>query len=234
MGLHQAATALKERFVEAVDRLPLPGCCVFCDGIRVRWKERRCRTATVLFEGQAIYVTDIPTCRVLCLDCSRSWTLQAPGLLPRKHYQPCVVAKATADYLFDPSASQQAVADQYGCSRHQVGRWLSWLSELASPGALQARLVEASGEPVHLPTPEVTDLDRKAATKAGRARLVRAALVLVLLEAIGAALCLEPPGLRAVLVLLSEGWRPLAPLAAPALPIVAQRQALPGFARIAM
>jgi len=234
MGLHQAAATLKERYAKAADQPPLPVLCVFCDGARVRDKERRCRTATVLFEGQAVYVPEIPTHRVLCLDCRRSWTLQPPGLLPRKHYQPCVVAKATADYLFDPSASQQAVADQYGCSRRQVGRWLSWVPGLASPGELQARLVEASGEPVRLPTPEVADLDRKAATKAGRARLGRAALVLVLLEAIGAALCLEPPGLRAVLLLLSEGWRPVAPVAAPALPIVALGQALPGFARIAM
>jgi len=234
MGLHQAATALKERLSEAADQLPLPTRCVFCDGVRVGWKQRRCRTATVLCEGQAEYVPEIPTPRVICRGCNRSWTLQPPGLLSRKHYQPCVVAQATADYLFDPSATQQAVADQYGCCRQQVGRWLSWMSELASPGQLQARLVEASGEPVHLPPPEVADLDRKAATEAGRGRLVRAALVLVLLEAVGAALCLEPPGLRAVLLRLSEGWRPVAPLAAPALPIVAQRQALLGFASIAM
>jgi len=234
MGVPQLAEALRKRLVEGLKKLRRPACCVDCSGTRVRWKDWRRRTATVLLEGLAVYVTDILTRRVRCLDCGRSWTLLPPGLLPRKHYQPCVAAAAVGAYLFEPSASEETVAVRYGCSRRQVGRWLSWVAALASPADLQARLVEASGEPVRMPVREVADLARKAKTEARKARLGRAALVIILLEAIGAALGLEPPGLRAVLVLLSEGWRPLAPYAAPAIPIVALGQAPAAFARISM
>ena len=228
MGIPEAATTIKASGPEAAVQLRLPSTCVYCPSPRVGWKELRTRTATVLVEGQSDYLTDLPVRRAMCGECRRSWTVQTPGILPRKHYQPCVVAQAVSTYLFEPEASEATVAAQFDCSRRQVGRWVRWVAALSTPADLQARVVEAADEPLLPHLPVVQGLERKAPTAHRRTLLVLAALLLALFEFLGHALALAPPGLRAVLLRLSEGWRPLAPYQAPALPILARRGALAG------
>jgi transposase-like protein len=224
MSVPQETAALKESLEGVLRARQAPSQCLYCPGVRVRGKEWRLRSCTLLRDEEAVFVPEVLTWRVRCLDCGRSWTLQPPGLLPRKHYQPCLVARVVADYLFSPEASTQAAARRWGCSRRQVGRWARWVARLASPQQLQALLVEVSEAPIEAPRLEVTGLERKAKTSCQRALLVLAAAVLASLEALGAALQLEPPGLRGVLLALCSRGHALTPYRAPAIPILARRQ----------
>ena len=110
-----------------------------------------------------------------------------------------------SSYLFDPEASLDQVAALAGCARRTVGRWLGWLAGIASPEDLLRHLVEASDTPEIPPMHEVAALARKASGAARRQILENAARVLCLLEALGQALRLPPPGLRAVVELVLAG-----------------------------
>ena len=222
MGVPKTMAAGKDSEGRSSD-FTKPARCVRCGGNRLSWKDKRLRSATVIKDGEPEYRTEIPTRRVLCADCNGSWTLQPSGLLPRKHYQPCVAAAAVSAYLFEPAASEQTVADRFGCSRRQIGRWLGWISGLATPAELQAQVAAVAAVPLLPKLPEVEDLERKAPTAGRRQLLAVVATVLALLEVLGMALGLEPPGLRGVLLHHSAGWRPVAPYGAPALPILARR-----------
>ncbi len=224
MTLQQLAAQLKQEIVAAVERWSLPVQCPRCHGSRQSWKDRsRLRSLSAWRGGSMAYVDEAPVGRVKCLDCGKCWTLQAPGVLPRKHYQPCVVAEAVSRVLYEPGASQRQVAAEMGCSRRQVGRWLDWVSSMVSPDDLQARVVEEADAPVVVDQPPLARRCRQAYTSARQVVLERAARVLALLEVLGCVWGLEPPGLRGVLVHLSEGWRALSPYAAPAIPILAPR-----------
>ena len=224
MTLSRLADRLKQHFARLIERVALPTHCIRCRGTRLGWKDRsRTRSATVLHGGRGIHLDEIPILRVLCLDCDKSWTLQPPGVLPRKHYQPCVAAQAVGRVVAEPGASQRQVAEEVGCSRRQVGRWLDWVGSLATPDDLQARVVEEADAPVVVDQPPLARRCRQAYTAARQAALERAARVLALLEVLGCVWGLEPPGLRGVLVHLSEGWRALSSYAAPAIPLLAPR-----------
>lgn len=133
-----------------------------------------------------------------------------------------MVARAASRYLFGARASLPAIAAEHGCSPRSLGRWLGWIAGLASPAALQRRLVAALDAPLVVPMRDVAGLDRKATTPTRRRQLTRAAHVLVLLEALGSATGAEPPGLRGVLE------------ARPPFPEFAARQAGRGFGTIPM
>lgn len=224
MTLPQVAAHLKEQIHRAVERLPLPCRCIRCSGIRLGWKDRsRTRSATLLHEGHGEYLDEIPVLRVRCLDCGKNWTLQPPGILSRKHYQPCVATQAVSRVVAEPGASQRQVAEEVGCSRRQVGRWLDWVGSLATPDDLQARVVEEADAPVVVDQPPLARRCRPAYTAARQAVLSRAARVLALLEILGCVWGLEPPGLRGVLVHLSEGWQALSSYTSPAIPLLAPR-----------
>jgi len=215
---------LKHHFARLVERVALPTHCICCSGIRLGWKDRsRTRSATLLHEGHSEYLDEIPVLRVRCLDCGKNWTLQPPGILSRKHYQPCVATQAVSLVVAEPGASQRQVAEEVGCSRRQVGRWIGWVGSLASPDDLQARVVEEADAPVMVDQPPLARRCRQAYTAARQAVLARAARVLALLEVLGCVWGLEPPGLRGVLVHLSERWQALSPYAAPAIPVLAPR-----------
>lgn len=223
MTLPQVTAHLKEQIHRAVERQPLPCRCIRCHGTRLGWKDRRPRGASVLHDGRAVHLDEIPVRRVKCLDCGKSWTLQPPGILPRKHYQPCVAAQAVSRVVYEPGASQRQVAEEVGCSRRQVGRWLGWVGSLASPDDLQARVVEEADAPVVVDSPPLARRCRQAYTAARQVALLHAARVLVLLEVLASVWGLEPPGLRGVLVHLSEGWQALSSYTAPAIPVLAPR-----------
>jgi len=224
MTLQQLAAQLKQEIWAAAKSWSLPAQCIHCHGSRLGWKDcSRTRSLSAWLEGLLVFVDEIPVRRVHCRDCRSSWTLQPPGVLPRKHYQPCVAAQAVSQVVAEPGASQRQVAEELGCSRRQVGRWVDWVGSLASPDDLQARVVEEADAPVVVDQPTLAKRCRQAYTGARQAVLERAARVLALLEVLGCIWGLEPPGLRGVLVHLSEGWQALSSYASPAIPLLAPR-----------
>jgi hypothetical protein len=229
MGLQEVARKLKEkwrRFFETVDK---PVCCVFCQGSKVFWNGSRDRTASVKVEAEdesgVVHLTDVACRRAKCgtKGCRRSWTLRPPGLFPRRHYQLCVVASGTSEYLFEAKASLTSVAQRCSCSRHTVGRWLTWESEVANPCDLQRHLLEVSGEPLVLKERPVADLAHKAVNAVGRRILTAAAQVLVLLEALGVAVGYEPPGLRSVIEAVVNDRDRVTTYASPSVPDFGRR-----------
>ena len=210
-----------EQFRLAVVR---PQACIACghQGC-VWWDGSGLRGTSVLVDEQVVHVTDLRYRRVKCRACGKRWALLPPGTIPRKHYQPCVVAEATGLYLFEPRASQQQVAAAHGCSRRTLGRWLRWLAALAEPAVLLSLVLEALDEVVLPRLREVAGLARKVRSAAGRVVLERAAQVLQLLEALAMARRLEPPGLRAVLAPLLHGRAERATYRDPLVPDLARR-----------
>jgi hypothetical protein len=133
-----------------------------------------------------------------------------------KHYQPCVVAHAVGRYAFEQATTMQQVANEVGCARRTVARWRGWVPALGEPMVLVQKLVEATDAVV---VPLV-----RAAAKRGGDVLRRAAQMLGLLEVLGSAWGLEPPGLRGVLCKLLRGRSGLATYARPQLPELARGQ----------
>ena len=223
---------LWSRFAEVVRK---PRCCLFCgDGRRLWWDGWWIRTATILHEGKALFVPPFAVRRVKCGVCCRSWGLRPPGLFPHRHFQLCAIAQAEQHWLFAPDASLATAAALVCCSPRSVGRWARWLAALAAPGRLLSEVAEATGAPVLPRLTEVADGARKAASEAQQLLLRRAGQVLLLLEALSAALGLEPPGLRGVLLAAVGDRTHLATDASPLLPEVAWRRLRRLFGSIAM
>jgi hypothetical protein len=206
-SMTQSIEALKWEWQAFYATVAKPARCIFCGGTRLWWNGWRHRTASVLVDGRVVHVEEVACRLVKCglASCGRSWTLRPPGLAPQRHYQLGVVAQAASSYLFDPDATQEQVAVALGCARRTVRRWLGWLAGIASASDLLRHLVEASDVPEIPPLQEVAALAQKACTAARRQVLESAARVLCLLEALGHALCLPPPGLQTVLELVLGG-----------------------------
>lgn len=113
------------------------------------------------------------------------------------------------------------VAKAFDHSERTLGRWRLWVAQLADPGHLDRLIFEACGSPVRVTIPEVQGVKRRASTPERREFLLRAAAVLTLLEALGSAWGLEPPGLRSVLARLISERSGLATYASPTLRDVA-------------
>lgn len=198
MDLPAAVEALRHQWNHFAETAPRPASCVRCSAPRIRWDGTRERSASVLHEGQAHHLTGIRCRRVDCGACGQSWTLRPPGLAPRRHHQRELIASAAAQYLFEPQATRDRVAQGHGCSRRTLGRWLVWLAGLAALSDLQRHVLGAAGEAILPPFRAVPDLTSKART-AGRALLERAAQVLTLIEQLGSAWAVPPPVLAPVL-----------------------------------
>lgn len=199
MSLTEAIDQLKQRWDRFFETVTRPLSCLFCKGGRILWNGSRLRSVSVRIEGRVHHLAGIRCCRVKCKDCRKSWALRPPGLAPHRHYQLCVVASATSAYLFDPKATQAAIALEHQCSERTVGRWLRWISTAAEPTVLQLKVLEAAGEPILASDRDVANLARKARDAARREILPRAARVLAGFEALGVAMGMEPPGLRGIL-----------------------------------
>lgn len=183
----------------------------------MQWNGRPKRSATVLDEnGRGLYVAEVVCRRARCACCRTSVRLQPPGVICHKHYQPCVVAHAVGRYALDEATTMQEVANEVGCDRRTVARWRDWTPALGEPAVLVQKLVEATDAVV---VPLV-----RAAVKRGGDVLRRAAQMLGLLEVLGSAWGLEPPGLRGVLCKLLRGRSGLATYARPQLPELARGQ----------
>lgn len=182
MSLHKGSKEYKESwdyFFESVDK---PCCCPFCQGRRIYWNGYRERSASVLEGNRVVYLSEVVCRRVKCADrqCKKSWTLRAPGLMPRRHYQLCVVASAARQFLFDPQSTLTSVAAAHQCCRRTLGRWLRWLAGIAKPSALIRRLGAIPGTAVFAARDNNWGIGtpaRKVFERAGR--------VFCLLEALG-------------------------------------------------
>ncbi|MFQ5976227.1 MAG: hypothetical protein ACE5J5_07935 [Candidatus Hydrothermarchaeales archaeon] len=199
MNLHKAVEKFKEqwdRFFETVEK---PSGCIFCEGSRIYWNGQRERTASVLIGDEVVYLIDILCKRVKCanLECKKSWTLRPPGLMPRRHYQLCIVAHGASKFLFDSHATLTSVADEHQCSRRTVGRWLKWISGIAEPSELIRRLFYISKKPTNTFL-KVWEILRKAASTSKK-MFKRTAKNFCILEALGTAYGYEPPAFRGVI-----------------------------------
>lgn len=225
MKIPEAVQDLKQRWRRFFGTSPKPAGCIFCPGSVVWWNGARMRSASVLLDGVVVYIADVLCRRVKCgnPECGRSWTLRPAGLTPQRHFQLCVVAKGTSRYLFDEKTSLSQVARECSCHRHTVGRWLGWEAGIARPADLQRHIAEASDVPVTVKIPPVAGLARKAVNAASRTMLKTAAQVLCLMEALGAAVGLEPPGLRSVVeAVLANRYR-VTTYASPSIPDFGRR-----------
>jgi hypothetical protein len=234
MDLPVAARRLKQEWLNFFEHVPRPARCPCCGGRRVHWNGSRTRKVTVLVGRRSIELSGVRCRRVRCALCRTSWTLRPRGLAPRRQFQLCVVARATSRYLFAAKASLSITAAEHGCSPRSLGRWLTWVGSLASPAALQRRLVEVAGRPLLTSFREVAELGRKATSAPRRRRLALAAQVLVLVEALGHAIGAEPPGLRGVLERVVAGRDRVTTESHPRVPELAAREAGQGLGTIPM
>ncbi len=188
--------ALRARWIEYAASVAKPRACVYedCEGTRIAWNGSRVRGASVLLEGHVVHLADLPCRRAKCGVCKRSWTLRPPGMVPHKHYQPCVAARAVAQYVAQEQASLEQVARRHGCSRRTVARWVAWVAALVDPAVVLSKIVEVVDAPLRPSWSPWTRVLERA-----RPLVRRAAEVLGLLEDLASAWRLEPPGLRAVL-----------------------------------
>ncbi len=222
MNKAKSAARIEARWLAYADNVRKPRSCVHCGGSRLWWNGQPRRSASVVCADEVAHVTGIVCRRVKCGACKQSWRLRPPGLLPHKHYQPCVVARATSRYLWGERSTLTSVAAEHGCARRTVKRWLVWLAAIADPAVLLSKLREAVDAPVVPRASRVVQLVRKAGYALGRVVLERAAEVLGLCEALGSAWGLEPPGLRAVVERVVANRSGIATYARPLIPELAR------------
>ncbi len=204
-----------DRFTAALVR---PPACGDCGSQHVSWDGWSTRAASAMFEGKVWHVTGVRQHRAECAECGFAWIVRPPGISPNRHYQLCAVASAIGSYLFDPAATQAQVAERHGCAERTLGRWLRWLSKVADPAMLQARIQEIVDAPVLAPIKAVANLARKARQAVRNELLPKAAEVLAHFEALGLVMGLEPPGMRGVIEAALRGRSRIATYSHPAIP----------------
>jgi len=230
MGLPEMANECKRQWQRFFETLHRPPRCIYCKSDKVTWRGPSSRKVSVMVQAQeqpqVVYLSEVPCRRVQCRtsECGRSWTLRPPGVIPRRHYQFCVVASATSQYLHEAGASREAVAVAHTCSRRTLGRWLRWQARLAKAADLQRHLLDVADAPILPKLQPLAPTARKAFAGSCAAMLAAAAAVLGLLEVLGAALGYEPPGLRSVLEIVLNNRDRVSTLAEPAVPEFARRR----------
>lgn len=224
MNLPLLAQKIKEEWNHFFETVEKPCFCLFCHGSRIHWNGKRSRTASLMIDEEVVYLPDIDCRRVKCANpnCLKSWTLRPPGLMPRRHYQLCVVANAASGYLFDDQESLDTVAQSHQCTRRTAGRWITWLAHIARPSDLIHYLLEVSKETVLVPVRKIAISLKKGLSSSRKQILERAAEVLGLLEAIALILGMEPPGLRSVVEAVVNNRDRVTTYACPAIPELAR------------
>lgn len=199
MNLQEEVKKFKEEWNRFYETTEKPSSCIFCRGCRIYWNGQRERTASILIGDEVVYLTDILCKRVKCAEseCKKSWTLRPAGLMPRRHYQLCVVAHGTEKFLFDSHATLNSVADEHQCSRRTVGRWLNWIAEIADPSDLMHRLFSVSKKAA-VTGFKISEMIRKL-VKAGKKMFQHTTKNFCILEALGMAYGHEPPGFRGMI-----------------------------------
>lgn len=167
--------------------------CRKCASTRVWHNGGRTRKASLLSEAGVAFVAAIPVRRLKCRDCRARWSRTPERVPSRAHYQPCVVTLAITLLGREPEETVSEIARAHGCHRRTLGRWIRRVAELADPAVLGAAVVVEACAPVLPDLP--TDIRRATGSVQTRAQLLRALVVLVLLEALASLRGLEPPAL---------------------------------------
>ena len=169
-----------------------PRCPRGCVG-PVRHEGTRTRSATFWCDGELVFVPDAKERRNRCCVCRTPWTHRPEGITSRAHYQPCVVSQALAELGSNAAASTVTVAAQVGCAPSTVRRWAGRVASLADPAELASAIVREADEPVVPAVPVALAAPQRSPRL--RDRLLRALIVLVLLEALASLRDLAPPAL---------------------------------------
>ena len=198
MKLQKEIDKIKEQWGHFFETVEKPSNCIFCEGTRIYWNGQRERTASVLTGDEVVYLTDILCKRVKCAkpECSRSWTLRPPGLMPRRHYQLCVVAHGVIQFFADPLESLTSVAEAHCCSRRTIGRWLHWIAGIAEPSDLLRRLYHVSKKAVLCTAVKAYEIFKRVPNKIIFQKTVKN---FCFLEALGSAYRYSPNGLRCMI-----------------------------------
>jgi hypothetical protein len=199
-----------------------PTVCIYCSATRIWWVGTHERSASVLKDGEVVYLSSVVTRRARCALCRDSWVVRAMKLFPHRHFQLEIVAEAVARYLFAAEATLRSVATWARCAQRTVVRWIEWIGAVSTPQDLVARLTEVAGEPVRIRSLPVAGQTRKTRTPTRRSLLEVVAWNLALLEALGQALALEPPGLKSVLIRIVRDRSGATTYASPVLPHLAK------------
>ena len=220
--VEKTAREIEQRWRDYYENAETPRQCIYCGDTRVNFNGSRKRSASVLVLTVVVYVAELMCRRVKCGGCHKSWTLRPPELVPHKHFQLCVVARAVSRYLFDPAGTLTGVGLEHNCSRKTVKRWLGWTAAIAEPETVLSKVVEAVEAPLVPRLRAVAAVARKVRGALGRVVLERAAEVLALMERLCSAWQLEPPGLRAVVRRLVGERNGIGTYARPAIPELAR------------
>jgi hypothetical protein len=208
--------------------------CIFCGATWIWWLGYHERSASVLKDGEVVYVGSLISRRARCAACGDSWIVRAMKVLPNRHFQLDVVAEAVARYVFTAETTLLSVATWAKCAQRTLTRWIEWLGAIATPEDLVARLTGLAGQPIRLKSVSVASQDREGRRLPRLNLLTRAAWNLALLEALGQALSVEPPGLKSVLMLGSGDRSGVTTYASPVLPEFAWRRIWSASASMAM
>lgn len=171
--------------------------------------------------GATVHVAEVWQRRLRCSACGADGIHRPPGLLPNKHFQPCVIARAVSEYLHG-GTSLEDVAVAHGLSRRTLARNLPWMAAIADPAVLLTKLVEAVDAVVLPAKREIAKRLQALRNETRRRILERAAQVLALTEALASALELEPPGLRAIVERFLNGRTDVGTYRRPAIPELAR------------
>ena len=97
---------------------------------------------------RSVFVGDIPVRRLLCGDCSARWSHPPTGVPWRAHYQPCVVSEAVVTDVLADNLCDATVAQEHGCHRRTLLRWVQRVAHVAEPAELMRRILLESETPV--------------------------------------------------------------------------------------
>jgi len=164
-----------------------PEVCLRCQHAGIWYDGWRLVFCVVLCDGTPFRFADgIWLQRVACSLCWFSWVCRPAFLYHHRSFAPDLIEAAALRYLRDPSASYALVAQQYGCSLTILWAWISWLSDLAEPGAIVA---EAMRQDPSLPAAEfiprrVPQNHEKARSPQRQGVLLRALQVLAAIVAL--------------------------------------------------
>lgn len=179
---------LRVRWGEALSERPP---CVACGSAHV-WRDGVCLRKASLWDGaQTEFAADVPQRRLRCARCRNQWVRRAEGITSRAHYQPCVVSHAIAAMHAESSTALAEIARAHRCHRRTLSRWTARVAALAEPAALTAAIVAEAEAPVVPALPIAT----RPARAQSRVLLLRALIVLALLEVLASLRGLEPPAL---------------------------------------
>jgi hypothetical protein len=198
MSLHKQINQFKAQWDLYLERVEKPGSCIFCHGDRLYWNGYRERSASVLIGDEVVYLADILCKRVKCAkpECNRSWTLRPSGLMPRRHYQLCVVAHGIIKFFSDPHETLTSVADAHCCSRRTIGRWLHWIAGIAEASDLLRGLSHISKKAALSTVVQVYEIFKKVPNKIIFQGTVKN---FCFLEALGRAYGYGPKGFRCMI-----------------------------------